>query len=70
MEFIFEEFNMPEQGGSISVLHGKSLHAEAPYGPITVVPLFHPAVTFYRREQKEILRQDFQTLGSELAKAG
>ena len=66
MEFIFEEFNMPEQGGSISVLHGKPLQARASYGPITVLPLFHPAVTFYRREQREILKRDFQSLRSEL----
>jgi DNA polymerase len=66
MEFIFEEFNMPEQGGSISVLHGKPLQARASYGAITVLPLFHPAVTFYRREQREILKRDFQSLRSEL----
>jgi DNA polymerase len=62
MEFIFQEFKMPEQGGSITLLHGKHLDAHAPYGDITVVPLFHPAVTFYRREQKEILKEDFQAL--------
>ncbi|HEY5902883.1 MAG TPA: uracil-DNA glycosylase [Anaerolineales bacterium] len=68
MEFIFQEFNMPEAGGSITLLHGKPLKAKASYGPITVVPLFHPAVTFYRRDQKEILKKDFLVLGDVLSK--
>jgi uracil-DNA glycosylase len=62
MEFILAEFKMPEQGQSITALHGKPLQAEAPYGSITVLPLFHPAVAFYRRDQKEILRSDFLVL--------
>lgn len=62
MDFILTEFHMPEQGKSITELHGKPLQATAPYGTITVVPLFHPAVAFYRRDQKEILRSDFLIL--------
>jgi uracil-DNA glycosylase family 4 len=62
MEFILAEFKMPEQGQSITALHGQPLQAEAPYGPITVLPLFHPAVAFYRRDQKEILKSDFLLL--------
>ncbi len=62
MEFILEEFDMPERGRSISELHGTPLQAQADYGPITVVPLFHPAVAFYRRDQKEILKNDFLVL--------
>ncbi len=62
MDFILSEFSMPEKGRSITELHGKPLQATAPYGPITVVPLFHPAVAFYRRDQKEILESDFLVL--------
>lgn len=69
MQFILEEFDMPEKGRSISELHGQPLHAEARYGPIEVVPLFHPAVAFYRRDQKEILKDDFLVL-RELNPAG
>ncbi len=68
MEFILSEFDMPEKGKSITELHGQPLPATASYGPITVVPLFHPAVAFYRRDQKEILRSDFQVL-KKLAKS-
>jgi DNA polymerase len=62
MQFILEELKMPEQGGNITALHGKPLQAHASYGDITVVPLFHPAVAFYRRDQREILNSDFQVL--------
>jgi len=64
MQFIFEELDMPQQGGSISLLHGQPLEATAPYGPVAVVPLFHPAVTFYKRDQQQILKDDFQVLKS------
>lgn len=62
MEFILAEFGMPEHGKKITELHGQSLQAKTSYGPVTVVPLFHPAVVLYRREQKETLEKDFEVL--------
>ena len=62
MDFVLSEFTMTEKGKSITELHGKPLRASAPYGHITVVPLFHPAVAFYRRDQKQTLESDFLIL--------
>lgn len=62
MEFIFAELNMPEQGDKISELHGHTLRARTSYGEVVVLPLFHPAVSLYRRELKEVLEKDFQAL--------
>lgn len=62
MEFIFKLFDMPEQGGKISRLHGQPLKATAPHGEVTVHPLFHPAVALYNQGQREVLVQDFQVL--------
>jgi DNA polymerase len=62
MSFILEEFNSPSKDGKISELHGQPLQAKAPYGAVTVIPLFHPAVVLYRQDQKEILKDDFQVL--------
>jgi DNA polymerase len=67
-KFMLTEFQMPEKGSSITELHGKRLHADASYGPIVIVPLFHPAVAFYRRDQKEILKSDFLALRAQLRK--
>jgi len=62
MEFVFELLEMPQKGGKISELHGQPLKAEAPYGEVTVVPLYHPAVALYNQGQREVLVQDFQVL--------
>jgi DNA polymerase len=62
MDFIFKHFNMPEQGQKISKLHGQVLSAQASYGPVAVVPLYHPAVALYAVAQKQTLLDDFQAL--------
>jgi DNA polymerase len=62
MDFILGQFNMPQQGQKISRLHGQTLQAQAPYGPVTVVPLFHPAVGLYNQNQRATLLEDFQAL--------
>jgi uracil-DNA glycosylase family 4 len=62
MDFILQEFNMDEQGQKISSLHGKMLKARASYGDVVIVPLYHPAVTFYSADRRDVLEQDFQVL--------
>lgn len=62
MDFIFMHFNMAEQGQKISQLHGKVLSAQAPFGTVAVVPLYHPAVALYSQDQRETLHNDFQVL--------
>jgi uracil-DNA glycosylase len=62
MDFIFQTFAMPEQGGKISELHGKLLATQTPYGEINVLPLFHPAVALYNQSRKQTLVDDFQML--------
>lgn len=62
MEFILNQFDLPERGQKISALHGKLLKAPTAYGQIAIVPLYHPAVALYNRYQKDNLRSDFQVL--------
>lgn len=62
MEFILELFDMPQQGQKIGALHGQHLKAAAPYGAVTVVPLYHPASVFYSADRRATLAEDFQTL--------
>lgn len=62
MDFVLKQFNVPEKGQKISQLHGKLLQAQTGFGPISVVPLYHPAVALYTRDQAETLKQDFQVL--------
>jgi DNA polymerase len=62
MEFLFDFLQMPQQGQKISQLHGQSLEAQASYGKVAVVPLYHPAVALYTTAQRETLAADFQVL--------
>ncbi len=62
MEFILKLFDAPEQNDKISQLHGRKIKAQAEYGEVYVVPLFHPAVALYRADQKTTLKHDFQVL--------
>jgi DNA polymerase len=62
MEFLFDFFHMPQKGQKISKLHGTRLEAQASYGKVTVIPLYHPAVALYTTEQRETLAADFQVL--------
>lgn len=62
MEFILEEFQLPLLGEKISDLHGKPMATRVDYGHVTVLPLFHPAVALYNRNQRRTLEEDFEVL--------
>jgi DNA polymerase len=62
MGYIMEKFGLAHQLQPISKLHGKALHAQAPYGPVVIVPLYHPAVAVYNRSSMSELMKDFQVL--------
>ncbi len=61
-KFILEKFEMPEKNQSITYLHGESLDAIATYGPIKIVPLYHPAVALYSIASRKTLKEDFKIL--------
>ena len=62
MEFILEQFDLPQQGQKISDLHGRALHTETARGDVTIVPLYHPAAAFYSEDLKRTIEEDFQVL--------
>ncbi len=62
MKYILEKFNLLEQTGSISTLHGKVIPAKAAYGDIHIIPLYHPAVALYSGRSKKTLIEDMQSL--------
>jgi DNA polymerase len=47
---------------SISKAHGKEYVVEASYGPVTVIPLYHPAATIYNQHLKETFFEDGEKL--------
>ena len=62
MKYILEKFNAPEHTQTITALHGKVIQTKAAYGPIHIVPLYHPAVALYSGSSKKTLLDDVQTL--------
>jgi len=59
---ILEKFGLDAMIGPISRLHGTMLDAEASYGGITIIPMYHPAAALYNPELKQELLVDFQSL--------
>ncbi|TSD04610.1 MAG: DNA polymerase bacteriophage-type [Parcubacteria group bacterium Greene0714_36] len=62
MQYIMEKFLLGAHLTSISRIHGREFAAEASYGTITVIPLFHPAVALYNQSSKADMLKDFQLL--------
>lgn len=62
MGYIMEKFGLTAQLEPISRMHGRIFEATASYGPIHIVPLYHPAVAVYNRNTKDTLKADFQVL--------
>lgn len=62
MDFIMRSFGLEKEVASISTLHGKVFRGKAPYGEVTIVPLYHPAVAVYNRSQLDELKKDIETI--------
>lgn len=62
MGYIMEHFGLAAQLEPISRMHGRVFEAAAPYGPIHIVPLYHPAVAVYNNATKPGLKEDIQVL--------
>jgi DNA polymerase len=62
MEYIIRLFGKEAELKPISKLHGTVIPAEASYGSIVIIPLYHPAVAIYNQNSKETLFEDFKIL--------
>jgi DNA polymerase len=61
-EYLMKKFNIGEKFTSISKLHGEVFEANAEYGDIKIVPMFHPAAALYSAENKKWMEEDFKYL--------
>ncbi len=62
MEYVMNRLGLRESVEAISSMHGKVFTAKAGFGPITIVPLYHPAVAVYNRKKLPELKKDFEVL--------
>lgn len=62
MGYIMEKFGLGAEIKPISVMHGHVFTTKAPYGPIIIVPLYHPAVAVYNNSTIDTLKVDIKAL--------
>lgn len=62
MKYIFEKYGLSSMLQTISKIHGMEFKGIAPYGEVTVVALYHPAVALYNGSMKEEMMKDFKIL--------
>ncbi|MDP7423452.1 MAG: indole-3-glycerol phosphate synthase TrpC [bacterium] len=66
MHFIMEQFGVENRIQTISKIHGQVFDVKTDFGPIKILPFYHPAVALYRQAMKETIKQDFLKLKSVL----
>src|SRR3989338_5035684 len=62
MDYIMRKFGLDTSITNISDMRGKIFDAQATYGPIKIIPLYHPAVAVYDSSRKQELVDDFKAL--------
>jgi uracil-DNA glycosylase len=62
MGYVMGKFGLNSEIESIGQAHGKSYKAEASYGNIKIVTLYHPCAAIYNRKKLPILKEDMQVL--------
>ncbi len=62
MDFIMRKFGLEDKLQAISKLRGQVFPAKADFGPLKIIPLYHPAVAIYNRTQLPTLESDFKVI--------
>lgn len=62
MAYIMKKFGLDLELDVISRIHGTAFTAQAAYGPITIVTLYHPAAALYNGGMRQTLINDFEVL--------
>ena len=62
MVYIMQKFGLTSKIEPISTAHGKWYEAQAIYGNVTIIPLYHPAAAIYNQALKGTLKKDFQII--------
>jgi uracil-DNA glycosylase family 4 len=62
MGYIMERLGLGARLAPISKMHGTVIDAQTSYGPVKIIPLYHPAVAVYNASSKDTLKADMQIL--------
>ena len=62
MEYIMRKFGLEKELEPIGKIHGKPFSLSSLFGQRIIVPLYHPAVATYNRNEMGVLLEDFKIL--------
>lgn len=62
--YVMNKFGLEFELEPIGKIHGKVFDTTTSYGPIKVIPLYHPAVAVYNSHTKDMLKEDFKVLNT------
>lgn len=62
MKYVMKKFGLDLELEPISKIHGKVFETKAPYGPLSIVTLYHPAAALYNGGMRDTLQKDFEVL--------
>ncbi len=62
MRYVLEKYKAEEKDDPINALHGKVISVTAAFGPLTIVPQYHPAFALYNGSKRSILEADFRKI--------
>jgi len=60
--YLLQKFRPDIEVAPISLIRGKIFEAKTDYGPIKIIPSFHPASAIYGAGKREILLEDFKKI--------
>lgn len=60
MSYLLNKYFLP--ASTISEMHGQVIETQEKYGPLVIIPLYHPAASIYNQKLKETLKKDFAVL--------
>ena len=62
MGYVMKHLGLDLELEPVSRIHGREFKANASYGPVSVVTLYHPAAALYNGGMRGTLKQDFEIL--------
>lgn len=62
MNYIMGRMGLDFEIQPISIAHGKVFETKTSYGEVKIIPLYHPAVAVYNRNEIETLKKDMEVL--------
>ncbi len=62
MNYVMHKFDLDFELEPISKAHGKSYTAQAKFGTLKILPLYHPAAALYDGSLREVQKKDFEAV--------